>query len=77
MARERIQKAIANAGIASRRGGEDLVRAGRVRVDGRPASIGEQVDPATQRVEVDGKPLPATCRSSRPAAARRVAWQGA
>jgi 23S rRNA pseudouridine2605 synthase len=67
MARERIQKAIANAGIASRRGGEDLVRAGRVRVDGRPAIIGEQVDPATQRVEVDGKPLPA-------AAGQRSYW---
>ncbi|HEX7491760.1 MAG TPA: (d)CMP kinase [Candidatus Limnocylindrales bacterium] len=58
MARERIQKAIANAGIASRRGGEDLVRAGRVTVDGRAAIIGEQVDPAMQRVEVDGRPLP-------------------
>ncbi len=59
MTRERIQKAIASAGIASRRGGEELVRAGRVTVDGRPAIIGEQVDPAMQRVEVDGNPLPA------------------
>lgn len=58
MARERIQKAIANAGIASRRGGEDLIRAGRVTVDGRPAIIGEQVDPSMQRVEVDGRALP-------------------
>ena len=59
MARERIQKVIAAAGIASRRGGEDLIRAGRVTVDGRPAIIGEQVDPEMQRVMVDGKPLPA------------------
>ena len=59
MTRERIQKAIANAGIASRRGGEDLVRAGRVTVDGRRAIIGEQVDPGMQRVEVDGRQLPA------------------
>jgi cytidylate kinase len=57
MARERIQKAIANAGFASRRGGEDLVRAGRVTVDGRAAIIGEQVDPSMQRVEVDGRAL--------------------
>jgi pseudouridine synthase len=57
--RERIQKVIANAGIASRRGGEDLVRAGRVTVDGRPAIIGESVDPGMQRVLVDGKQLPA------------------
>jgi cytidylate kinase len=59
VARERIQKVLANAGIASRRGGEDLVRAGRVTVDGRPAIIGEQVDPTMQRVEVDGRQLPA------------------
>jgi cytidylate kinase len=58
VARERIQKAIANAGIASRRGAEDLVRAGRVTVDGRSAIIGEQVDPSMQRVEVDGRALP-------------------
>jgi 23S rRNA pseudouridine2605 synthase len=57
--RARIQKAIASAGLASRRGGDDMVRAGRVTVDGRAAIIGEQVDPTMQRVEVDGKPLPA------------------
>ena len=59
MPAERIQKVIAAAGIASRRAAEDLVRDGRVTVDGRPAVIGEQVDPATQRVEVDGNRLPA------------------
>jgi len=58
VARARIQKVIASAGLASRRGGDDMVRAGRVTVDGRPAIIGEQVDPTMQRVEVDGKPLP-------------------
>ena len=58
MTRERLQKVIASAGIASRRAGEDLIRAGRVTVDGRPAIIGEQVDPELQRVLVDGMPLP-------------------
>jgi 23S rRNA pseudouridine2605 synthase len=57
MTRERIQKVIAAAGLSSRRGGEDLIRAGRVTVDGRPAIIGEQVDPGMQRVEVDGNAI--------------------
>ena len=59
MTRERIQKVIARAGISSRRGGEELIRAGRVTVDGRGAIIGELVDPEMQLVEVDGAQLPA------------------
>jgi 23S rRNA pseudouridine2605 synthase len=58
MARARLQKVMADAGIASRRAGEDLIRAGRVTVDGRPAILGEQVDPDLQKVMVDGKVLP-------------------
>jgi 23S rRNA pseudouridine2605 synthase len=54
---------MADAGIGSRRGSEDLIRAGRVRVDGRPAVIGEKVDPEEQRVEVDGGALPAVAAS--------------
>jgi 23S rRNA pseudouridine2605 synthase len=59
MTRERLQKVLASAGVASRRSGEDLIRAGRVTVDGRLAIIGEQVDPEMQHVVVDGIPLPA------------------
>jgi len=58
MTRERLQKVLASAGVASRRSGEDLIRAGRVTVDGRLAIIGEQVDPEMQHVVVDGIPLP-------------------
>jgi 23S rRNA pseudouridine2605 synthase len=58
MAEVRLQKVMADAGINSRRGSEELIRAGRVRVDGRQAVIGEKVDPLTQRIEVDGRPLP-------------------
>ena len=52
----RLSKLIADAGIASRRKAADLIRAGRVRVDGEAiTSPGVQVDPTTSRVEVDGR----------------------
>jgi 23S rRNA pseudouridine2605 synthase len=54
---------MADAGVGSRRSSEDLIRAGRVRVDGRPAVIGEKVDPGMQRVEIDGNALPAVAGS--------------
>jgi 23S rRNA pseudouridine2605 synthase len=54
---ERIQKVLANAGVASRRASDALVAAGRVQVDGRTASIGERVDPLTSIIEVDGIPV--------------------
>ena len=57
MAAERLQKVLAAAGIASRRGSEALIAAGRVSVDGVPATVGQSVDPATARIEVDGRPL--------------------
>lgn len=51
----RLQKFLARAGIASRRGSEDLMTAGRVRVNGEVVrELGAKVDPATDRVEVDG-----------------------
>src|SRR5215213_6979957 len=55
MPEERIQKVLANAGVASRRASEALVAAGRVRIDGRPATVGERVDPLKAAIEVDGK----------------------
>jgi 23S rRNA pseudouridine2605 synthase len=52
----RLQKVLARAGVASRRAAEDLIRAGRVRVDGRIArELGVRVDPKRSRVEVDGR----------------------
>lgn len=57
MPAERISKVLAAAGVASRRAADELVAAGRVTVDGRPASLGERVDPAAQRLAVDGRPI--------------------
>jgi 23S rRNA pseudouridine2605 synthase len=59
MASERLQKLIARAGLASRRGAEQLIADGRVRVNGGLAQLGDAADPAVDRVEVDGRPLPA------------------
>src|SRR3954471_8425845 len=51
----RIQRALARAGIASRRKAEDLIAAGRVSVNGTVAVIGQSVDPSTDAIMVDGK----------------------
>jgi 23S rRNA pseudouridine2605 synthase len=53
----RLQRALARAGVASRRAAEELIEAGRVRVDGRPASLGMKVDPEKQRITVGGRPV--------------------
>ncbi len=55
---ERLQKVLARAGVASRRASEELILAGRVRVNGRIVTeLGTKVDPHKDRVEVDGKRL--------------------
>lgn len=64
----RIQRALARAGVASRRHAEELVAAGRVRVNGRPAVIGQSVDPARDEITVDGAPV------GRPATEREATW---
>ena len=55
--KERLQKIIAAAGICSRRAAEDLLRQGRVRVNGQSAALGDQADPESDIVTVDGQPL--------------------
>jgi 23S rRNA pseudouridine2605 synthase len=54
----RLQKYLAEAGIASRRAGETLITAGRVGVNGvAVVHLGSQVDPEQDRVTVDGTPV--------------------
>jgi pseudouridine synthase len=55
----RLQRVIAEAGIASRRAAEKLILAGRVKVNDRVVTVlGTKVDPARDRVSVDGRVLP-------------------
>jgi 23S rRNA pseudouridine2605 synthase len=56
MSEMRLQRALAQAGIASRRNAEELITSGRVRVDGKVAELGSKVDPTKQKITVDGKP---------------------
>lgn len=52
----RLAKLLAAAGVASRRRAEALIREGQVRVNGEPVTaLGTQVDPARDRVEVEGR----------------------
>lgn len=53
----RLQKAIAEAGICSRRKAEELIQHGHVRVNGELAKIGMNVDPATDKILVSGQYL--------------------
>lgn len=54
----KVHKAISDAGLMSRRAAEDLIRQGRVTVDGRTVTLGERVDPEVAVVEVDGHRIP-------------------
>ncbi len=51
----RLQRALARAGVASRRHAEGLIREGRVRVNGRLAELGMRVDPATDVITIGGR----------------------
>jgi 23S rRNA pseudouridine2605 synthase len=53
----RIQRALARAGVASRRRAEELVAAGRVQINGVVAVTGQSVDADVDTITVDGKPV--------------------
>ncbi len=56
---QRIQKILAQAGIASRRKSEELIAAGKVTVNGKTATIGQSADSGKDLILVDGKPIAA------------------
>jgi len=58
LALDRLQKVLAAAGVASRRKSEEIISAGRVRVNGKVVTeLGTKVDPTADRIEVDGKQI--------------------
>ena len=58
MAAERLQNVLSHAGVASRRHAADIIASGRVTVDGAVVrEPGARVDPAAQKIAVDGRPI--------------------
>jgi len=55
--KERIQKILAEMGVASRRKAEEMIEEGRVVVNGKVARLGEKADPLVDHIKVDGKLL--------------------
>lgn len=53
----RLQKYISDCGIMSRRAAEAEIAAGKVKVNGKVAEIGQKIDPEKDKVEIGGKPL--------------------
>jgi pseudouridine synthase len=56
---ERLQRILARAGLGSRRGVEELIADGRVRLNGRIAELGNRADAARDQITVDGVPVAA------------------
>lgn len=53
--KERLQKLLSEYGVASRREAERMIAAGRVKVNGKIATVGQSADPETDKIEADGR----------------------
>ena len=53
--RERIQKILSQQGLFSRRAAEDMIRGGKIKVNGRPASLGDRIDPKKDLISINGE----------------------
>ena len=62
MALVRLQKMLADCGVASRRKSEELINSGSVKVNGKIAQIGDKVDPYKDKVFVNGKRVTAAAK---------------
>ena len=51
----RIQKVLAEQGVCSRRAAEQLIREGRVKLNGRPVTVGDKMDTLKDLLTVDGQ----------------------
>jgi 23S rRNA pseudouridine2605 synthase len=60
----RIQRALARAGVASRRKAEELIAEGRVKVNGTVATTGQAVDPSKDVIVVDNKQIAAPAKTT-------------
>ncbi len=58
MAEERVQKILARAGYGSRRSNEELILAGRVKINGKVAVLGSKADPQRDTITVDNQVIP-------------------
>jgi len=52
---ERIQKILSQYGICSRRAAEDMIKKGRIKLNGRQVSLGDRMDPKKDVLAIDGK----------------------
>ena len=71
----RLQKFLAEAGVASRRAGEQIILEGRVEVNGETVSeLGRKIDPLHDKISVDGQALRSKRNIGTVCSRRTISW---